>query len=163
MGARLLAEQLYQLAPSEEHRNVLAQCMLRCSQKEEAARLLTGSVSSDNRYLLATVLVDLCRWEEAHQALLFLAGAEEPARDDETAGPFQTDSQSLASTLGTLQPEVTDVEQIPGGAAGAYLLGIIAQRCGRREAAIRYFTLALASDPFLYCAYQALCGLGVPP
>ena len=46
------------------------------------------------------------------------------------------------------------------GAAGHYLLGVVARRSERRDLAQFHFSAALAADPFLWVAYEELCGLG---
>ncbi|CAD5191219.1 unnamed protein product [Musa acuminata subsp. malaccensis] len=50
--------------------------------------------------------------------------------------------------------------EVPNGAAGHYLLGLIYRFTGRRAYAIDHFTQALAIDPLLWAAYEELCALG---
>lgn len=50
---------------------------------------------------------------------------------------------------------------IPNGAAGVYLLGMIAKAVGKQTEAVSYLQAALASDPYLWCAFEALCSLGL--
>ncbi|GKV06686.1 hypothetical protein SLEP1_g18544 [Rubroshorea leprosula] len=50
--------------------------------------------------------------------------------------------------------------EIPNGAAGHYLLGLIYRYTDRRKTAIRHFKLALSIDPLLWAAYEELCMLG---
>ncbi|KAJ8498732.1 hypothetical protein OPV22_009284 [Ensete ventricosum] len=50
--------------------------------------------------------------------------------------------------------------EVPNGAAGHYLLGLIYRFTGRRAYAIDHFMQALAIDPLLWAAYAELCALG---
>ncbi|GLT51701.1 hypothetical protein SLA2020_250940 [Shorea laevis] len=49
--------------------------------------------------------------------------------------------------------------EIPNGAAGHYLLGLIYRYTDRRKTAIHHFKLALGIDPLLWAAYEELCTL----
>ncbi len=49
-----------------------------------------------------------------------------------------------------------DVKEIPKGAAGYYLVGLIKDRKGQKEKAIKYFEEALKQNPTLWCAYEKL-------
>ncbi|XP_058101665.1 cell division cycle protein 27 homolog B isoform X2 [Magnolia sinica] len=50
--------------------------------------------------------------------------------------------------------------EVPNGAAGHYLLGLIYRYTDRRESAVDHFMQALSIDPFLWVAYEELCILG---
>ncbi|XP_074576933.1 cell division cycle protein 27 homolog B-like [Curcuma longa] len=50
--------------------------------------------------------------------------------------------------------------EVPDGAAGHYLLGLIYRYIGRRGLAIEHLMQALAIDPLLWAAYDELCVLG---
>ncbi|XP_078161515.1 CDC27 family protein isoform X2 [Carex rostrata] len=50
--------------------------------------------------------------------------------------------------------------EVPNGAAGHYLLGLVYRYTGRKKAAIEHFTQALTADPLLWVAYEELCALG---
>ncbi|XVF49124.1 hypothetical protein PTKIN_Ptkin03bG0243200 [Pterospermum kingtungense] len=50
--------------------------------------------------------------------------------------------------------------EIPNGAAGHYLLGLIYRYTDRKKSAIHHFRLALSIDPLLWAAYEELCILG---
>ncbi|XP_072962662.1 cell division cycle protein 27 homolog B-like [Typha angustifolia] len=50
--------------------------------------------------------------------------------------------------------------EVPNGAAGHYLLGLIYRYTGRRMAAVDHFVQALSADPLLWAAYEELCVLG---
>ncbi|CAH8316165.1 unnamed protein product [Eruca vesicaria subsp. sativa] len=52
------------------------------------------------------------------------------------------------------------VEQVPGGAAGYYLLGLIYRYTGRKNSSIQQFRMALSYDPLCWEAYAELCSLG---
>ncbi|KAE9612596.1 putative tetratricopeptide-like helical domain-containing protein [Lupinus albus] len=50
--------------------------------------------------------------------------------------------------------------EVPNGAAGHYLLGLIYRYTDKRESAIRHFKQALFMDPLMWVAYEELCILG---
>ncbi|XP_023005564.1 cell division cycle protein 27 homolog B-like isoform X2 [Cucurbita maxima] len=50
--------------------------------------------------------------------------------------------------------------EIPNGASGHYLLGLIYRYTDRRRSAIQHFQQALSLDPLMWCAYEELCVLG---
>ncbi|KAE8670799.1 Cell division cycle protein 27-like protein B [Hibiscus syriacus] len=50
--------------------------------------------------------------------------------------------------------------EIPNGAAGHYLLGLIYRYTDRKKSAIHHFRLALSIDPLLWAAYEELSVLG---
>ena len=52
------------------------------------------------------------------------------------------------------------VGDVPNGAAGQYLLGLVCKETGRRAAAVAHLAAALAADPFMWCAHEQLCALG---
>ncbi|XP_035821527.1 cell division cycle protein 27 homolog B isoform X10 [Zea mays] len=51
--------------------------------------------------------------------------------------------------------------EVPSGATGHYLLGVIYRCTGRISAAAEQFTQALTLDPLLWAAYEELCILGI--
>ncbi|XP_065849813.1 cell division cycle protein 27 homolog B isoform X2 [Euphorbia lathyris] len=51
--------------------------------------------------------------------------------------------------------------EVPNGAAGHYLLGLIHRYTDRRKSAIHHFKQALTIDPLLWAAYEELCVLGI--
>ncbi|WVZ98400.1 hypothetical protein U9M48_043851 [Paspalum notatum var. saurae] len=61
----------------------------------------------------------------------------------------------------TLCPVNEPNVEVPSGATGHYLLGVIYRCTGRISAAAEQFTLALTLDPLLWAAYEELCILGV--
>ncbi|CBI28012.3 hypothetical protein VitviT2T_016470 [Vitis vinifera] len=50
--------------------------------------------------------------------------------------------------------------EIPNGAAGHYLLGLIYRYTDRKKSAVHHFKQALSLDPLLWAAYEELCLLG---
>ncbi|KAL8042913.1 hypothetical protein ABFX02_09G083600 [Erythranthe guttata] len=50
--------------------------------------------------------------------------------------------------------------EVPNGAAGHYLLGLVYRYTDRRQSAINHFNQALSLDPLLWAAYEELCVLG---
>ncbi|XP_040941589.1 cell division cycle protein 27 homolog B isoform X1 [Gossypium hirsutum] len=71
---------------------------------------------------------------------------------------FQMDLLNEAET--TLCPSNEPGGEIPNGAAGHYLLGLIYRYTDRKRSAIHHFRLALSIDPLLWSAYEELCILG---
>ncbi|CAM0909971.1 unnamed protein product [Alopecurus aequalis] len=61
----------------------------------------------------------------------------------------------------TLCPVNEPNVEVPSGATGHYLLGLIYRYTGRVTPAAEQFTQALALDPLLWAAYEELCILGV--
>ncbi|XP_030528725.1 cell division cycle protein 27 homolog B-like isoform X2 [Rhodamnia argentea] len=50
--------------------------------------------------------------------------------------------------------------EVPNGAAGHYLLGLIYRYTDRKRGSIHHFKQALSIDPLLWSAYEELCALG---
>ncbi|CAO2826956.1 unnamed protein product [Amaranthus hypochondriacus] len=50
--------------------------------------------------------------------------------------------------------------EVPNGAAGHYLLGLIYRYTDRRKTAVHHFKQALSIDPLFWAAYEELCILG---
>lgn len=90
-------------------------------------------VEPSSRYLLAQSCLSLGKYTEAEDALV---------------GPLQPAGMTNGFT------------NVPGGAAGLYLLGRICRLTGRVQKAIQHLCNALLQDPLLWCAYEELCMLG---
>ncbi|XP_042496293.1 cell division cycle protein 27 homolog B-like isoform X2 [Macadamia integrifolia] len=71
---------------------------------------------------------------------------------------FQMDLLSEAEAA--LCPANEPNAEVPNGAAGHYLLGLIYRYTDRRKSAVDHFKLALSMDPLLWAAYEELCILG---
>ncbi|GAB4858266.1 Cell division cycle protein 27 B, variant 2 [Ancistrocladus abbreviatus] len=71
---------------------------------------------------------------------------------------FQMDLFNEAETA--LCPANEPASEIPNGAAGHYLLGLIYRYTDRRKSAIRHFRQALSLDALFWAAYEELCMLG---
>ncbi|KAG6668154.1 hypothetical protein I3843_01G142500 [Carya illinoinensis] len=71
---------------------------------------------------------------------------------------FQMDLLNEAEAA--LCPPNVPGAEIPNGAAGHYLLGLIHRYTDRRKTAIHHFKLALSTDPLMWAAYEELCVLG---
>ncbi|XP_062229283.1 cell division cycle protein 27 homolog B-like isoform X2 [Phragmites australis] len=61
----------------------------------------------------------------------------------------------------TLCPVNEPNVEVPSGATGHYLLGVIYRCTGRISAAAEQFTQSLTLDPLLWAAYEELCILGI--
>ncbi|KAA8536972.1 hypothetical protein F0562_029450 [Nyssa sinensis] len=71
---------------------------------------------------------------------------------------FQMDLLNEAEAA--LYPVNDPSTEVPNGAAGHYLLGLIYRCTDRRKSAIHHFKQALSIDPLLWAAYEELCILG---
>lgn len=59
-----------------------------------------------------------------------------------------------------LSPSNESGLEVPNGAAGHYLLGLIYRYTDRRKSAVHHFEQALSIDPLFWAAYEELCVLG---
>lgn len=121
-------------------------------------RLCAEFPSDSNVHLLATCYF---RSNQAHRAYLVLKGTKSrQCRYLFALACMQMESleEAEAALLGSLEGG----EALPGAGAAAsyYLLGVICKQSDRRQAAIGHYTQALSLDPFLWSAYEDLCGLG---
>ncbi|CAH2080443.1 unnamed protein product [Thlaspi arvense] len=71
---------------------------------------------------------------------------------------FQMDLLNEAEAA--LCPSNEPGAEVPNGAAGHYLLGLVYRYTDRRKSAIHHFKQALSIDPLLWTAYEELCILG---
>ncbi|XP_027349776.1 cell division cycle protein 27 homolog B-like isoform X2 [Abrus precatorius] len=71
---------------------------------------------------------------------------------------FQMDLLNEAEAA--LCPANEPSAEVPNGAAGHYLLGLIYRYTDRRKSAICHFKQALSMDPLMWAAYEELCILG---
>eukprot|EP00898_Chlorokybus_atmophyticus_P000631 jgi/Chlat1/1569/Chrsp123S01830 len=107
-------------------------------------------------HLLATCYY---RAGKIYKALLVLKGTTSP-NCRYLYGLCCLQTGKLAEAESALTPPPGSHGQVPRGAAGHYLLGLICKQSSRREAAIQQFTTALSLDRSLWCAYEQLCILG---
>ena len=131
-NAIFLAERVVAETPNEASKLLLATCYLQSGAANRAEMVLQGSKAPQNRYLLALCLMRLGKLVDAQNVL-----------------------------LGNAAPD-SDTAQLPNGASGLYLMGMICLKSQQRQRAIKYFTRSLALNPFLWSAYEALCQLGAP-
>lgn len=59
-----------------------------------------------------------------------------------------------------LSPPNEPSAEVPNGAAGHYLLGLVYRYTDRRKSAVHHFKEALSIDPLMWAAYEELCLLG---
>jgi anaphase-promoting complex subunit 3 len=130
-NATFLCERLCAEFPSESNVHLLATCYFRSNQAHRAYHVLKGTKSRQCRYLFALACMQMECLEEAEAAL-----------------------------VGSLEPSGEGAVPGAGSAGSCYLLGVICRQSDRRQAAIGYYTQALSLDPFLWSAYEDLCGLG---
>ncbi|KAL9239384.1 hypothetical protein vseg_013715 [Gypsophila vaccaria] len=71
---------------------------------------------------------------------------------------YQMDLLNEAETA--LSPANDSNLEIPNGAAGHYLLGLVYRYTDRKKVAIHHFNQALSIDPLFWAAYEELCVLG---
>ena len=124
--AIFFAERLHCEHPHPDNLNLLAQTYFRKGKLKQTYLILQESTTPSNRYLLAQACIGLQKYHEAEMAL--------------------TSHQIL-------DPKTIDIEtalEIPGHAAGLYLLGVACKRQHRRDAAIEYFKLSLKVKCLLF-------------
>ncbi|XP_044472496.1 cell division cycle protein 27 homolog B-like isoform X2 [Mangifera indica] len=73
---------------------------------------------------------------------------------------FPSEMDILSEAEAALIPANEPAAEIPNGAAGHYLLGLIYRYTDRRKSAIHHFKQALSLDPLMWAAYEELCKLG---
>ncbi|XP_002968773.2 cell division cycle protein 27 homolog B [Selaginella moellendorffii] len=119
-------------------------------------RLYAESATEANLHLLATCYF---RSNQAYRTYYLLKGIKSPqCRYLFALACFEMGN--MAEAEAALQPSDSPSE-VPNGAAGCYLLGLICRFTDRRQAAIAHYTQALSVDPFFWSAYEDLCLLGV--
>ncbi|KAL1199464.1 Cell division cycle protein-like protein [Cardamine amara subsp. amara] len=119
-------------------------------------RLLAQFPSEVNLQLLARCYLSN---SQAYSAYYILKGSKMPqSRYLFAFSCFKLDLLGEAETA--LLPSKEYIEEVPGGAAGHYLLGLIYRYAGRKNSSIQQFRMALSLDPLCWEAYGELCSLG---
>lgn len=132
-NAIFLAERVVAETSNEASKLLLATCYFESGAHNRAEMVLQGSRAPQNRYLLA-----LCHMRSGKIA----------------------DAQNVL--LGSAAPDNDATAQVPNGASGLYLMGMICKQNQQRPRAIKYFTRSLQLNPFLWSSYEALCQLAAP-
>ncbi|XP_030473195.2 cell division cycle protein 27 homolog B-like isoform X1 [Syzygium oleosum] len=128
------------------HRNAIFMCERLCAQfpSEVNLQLLAGCYLHNN---------------QAYSAYHILKGTQMPqSRYLFAISCFQMDllKEAEAALCNANEPGA----EVPNGAAGHYLLGLIYRYTDRKRGAIHHFKQALSIDPLLWSAYEELCALG---
>ncbi|XP_030448598.2 cell division cycle protein 27 homolog B-like isoform X2 [Syzygium oleosum] len=119
-------------------------------------RLCAEFPSEVNRQLLAGCYLHN---NQAYCAYHILKGTQMPqSRYLFAISCFQMDLLKEAESA--LCPANEPGAEVPNGAAGHYLLGLIYRYTDRKRGAIHHFKQALSTDPLLWAAYEELCALG---
>ncbi|XP_038880140.1 cell division cycle protein 27 homolog B isoform X1 [Benincasa hispida] len=128
------------------YRNAIFMCERLCSEfpSETNMQLLAGCFLQNNQAYAAYHI--LKGTQMAQSRYLFAISC------------FQMDL--LHEAEAALCPPNEPGAEIPNGAAGHYLLGLIYRYTDRRRSAIQHFQQALSLDPLMWCAYEELCVLG---
>ncbi|KAL3631786.1 Cell division cycle protein 27 B [Castilleja foliolosa] len=127
------------------HRNAIFMC----------ERLCAEFPSEKNLHLLASCYLQN---KQAHCAYHILKGTHmAQCRYLFALSCFQMDLMNEAEAA--LSPNESSAE-VPNGAAGHYLLGLVYRYTDRRQSAINHLNQALSMDPLLWAAYEELCILG---
>ncbi|CAA0816426.1 Cell division cycle protein 27 homolog B [Striga hermonthica] len=135
-------------------RNSLQQLMYR-NAIFMCERLCAEFPSEKNLSLLASCYLQN---NQAHCAYHILKGTQmAQCRYLFALSCFQMDLMNEAEAA--LSPNESSAE-VPNGAAGHYLLGLVYRYTDRRQSAINHFNQALSLDPLLWVAYEELCILG---
>jgi anaphase-promoting complex subunit 3 len=139
-NAKFYAERLYYEDPRPENLHLLGQSYFRQGKIKQTYLILQNSDYATNRYLFALSCISLGKLNEAERALL----------SPVTAKIFLSKTVSLR-----------DLESVPGGAAGLYLLGMVCRKEQRKDAAIDYFQKSLQLDPAMWGSINELSEMGI--
>ncbi|KAL3741901.1 hypothetical protein ACJRO7_017387 [Eucalyptus globulus] len=128
------------------HRNAVFMCERLCAEfpSEVNLQLLAGCYLHNN---------------QAYCAYHVLKGTQMPqSRYLFAISCFQMDllKEAEAALCNANEPGA----EVPNGAAGHYLLGLIYRYTDRKRGAVHHFKQALSIDPLLWSAYEELCALG---
>ncbi|KAI3717226.1 hypothetical protein L1987_68710 [Smallanthus sonchifolius] len=119
-------------------------------------RLCSEFPSETNLQLLAACYLQS---NQAYSAYHVLKGTQMPqSRYLFAISFFQMNLLNEAETA--LCPSIEPSAEVPNGAAGHYLLGLIYRYTDRLKHAANQFNQALSIDPLLWAAYEELCKLG---
>ncbi|XP_010540977.1 PREDICTED: cell division cycle protein 27 homolog B-like isoform X2 [Tarenaya hassleriana] len=119
-------------------------------------RLLAEFPSEINLQLLAAVYLQS---GQAYSAYHLLKGTQmAQSRYLFALSCFHMDLPNEAASA--LCPPNEPGAEIPNGAAGHYLLGLVYKLTDRKKNAVQQFRQALTIDPLLWGAYEELCALG---
>lgn len=119
-------------------------------------RLCSEFPSETNLQLLAACYLQS---NQAYSAYHILKGTQMPqSRYLFAISCFQMDLLNEAEMA--LCPSNEPSTEVPNGAAGHYLLGLIYRYTDRMKSAAHQFNQALSLDPLLWAAYEELCKLG---
>ncbi|CAH9055565.1 unnamed protein product [Cuscuta epithymum] len=130
------------------HRNAIFMC----------ERLCAEAPSEINMQLLASCYLQN---NQAYAAYHILKGTHmAQSRYLFALSCFQMDLLNEAEMALSHTDDPTSEAQVPNGAAGHYLLGLIYRYTDRKKSAIHHFNQALSMDPLLWAAYEELCILG---
>ncbi|CAH1448650.1 unnamed protein product [Lactuca virosa] len=128
------------------YRNAIFMCERLCSEFPSEANL----------QLLAACYLQS---NQAYSAYHILKGTQMPqSRYLFAISCFQMDLLNEAEMA--LCPSNEPSAEVPNGAAGHYLLGLIYRYTDRMKSAAHQFNQALSLDPLLWAAYEELCKLG---
>ncbi|KAG9133840.1 hypothetical protein Leryth_023152 [Lithospermum erythrorhizon] len=128
------------------YRNAIFMCQRLCAQFP----------SEINSQLLATCFLQS---NQAYSAYHILKGTQmAQSRYLFALSCFHMDLLNEAEAA--LCPRNDPASEVPNGAAGHYLLGLVYRYTDRLKSAIHHFNQALSLDPLLWVAYEELCILG---
>lgn len=139
-NAVFLAERLVAEKSCEETKSILAECYIAEMKPYKAYYVLKDCKSDQNRYKFALTCFKLNKLKEAEKAL---------------SAPLYESSNSKYLFNYSVSPE-----NVPNGAYGLYLLGLINERLQKYTDAKEYYGKALELNPTLWIAYEKLCKLG---
>jgi anaphase-promoting complex subunit 3 len=146
-SARFLAERIYAHDSNDVTCELLAECHLKSNSPQRALSVLEtrwgrsrGNAPSRSRYLMARCYFSLDKSQDAEDVLLQGTGIG-------TGENLEGDLKSYS-------------ENVPGGAYGLHLLGLISRKTNRSEQAILYLSQSLQLNPYLWSSFEILCELG---
>ena len=183
-NAQFLAERLFALENSQKNLFLLATCFMRSKQYHPAYILLTREMAmhdyscSEYKNNNKTDCYSLNDHEVSHTSeniknnqkekilnvqirYLFALCCFELGKFDEAESILLKNTNVSFSLKKKYTEDALKDCQVPNGAAGLYLLGMICMQNNRREHASIFFRLSLKLDPFMWDAFEQLCILGV--
>ncbi|EGR28714.1 hypothetical protein IMG5_170140 [Ichthyophthirius multifiliis] len=137
-NAVFLAERLLAEHDNEDTRSILAECYMAENKHYKVYEILKNCKSEINRYKFALVCLKLNKYQDGEKALL----------------DFQNDFIFSQKSKGN------NLENIPNGAYGYYLLGLIFEGQQKFAEAKEQFIKSLDLNPTLWVAYEKLCKIG---
>eukprot|EP01122_Echinamoeba_exundans_P006598 TRINITY_DN1889_c1_g1_i1.p1 TRINITY_DN1889_c1_g1~~TRINITY_DN1889_c1_g1_i1.p1 ORF type:complete len:417 (-),score=84.16 TRINITY_DN1889_c1_g1_i1:576-1778(-) len=123
-----------------------------------AERLVAHVRNEDTLHLLASAYLDEGKAERTFHILK--NATSEANRYLAAVAALRTNRFQEGLDLLLPRGEPANLEEVPNGSAGLFILGQLCRKLNQRERAVKYFSKSLELNPLLWCSYEALCKLG---